>query len=251
MFGHLPAIHSNAAFLVNRARPIGIDSNGELANFMRDIQALRTLLQHHLDAASRSDAATLKLAGGWLIASTGQVEAIDANFWPINAKQWASCEERLSSSAKEFFVKISDVVRHIASDEFKGDILNEWARRCSRSLAPHVFDSLIEAGIQRLGLPFLDPVRVRSRHYEDWNLRLRLMHEAADLRFEAERLVDADLLSDWSDYCPLNGDDIINRLTVPPGPKVGQILLKARQMWREKPCSAEELLKRVRTELGL
>ena len=236
-------------FLVSRARPIGIDSNGELADFMRDIQALRTLLQHHLDAANRSDAAKLELAGRWLIASMGKDALIGANFWPIDGKQWISCEERLNRLAKEFFAKVSEVVRHIETDEFKRDTLDEWARRCSRSLAPHIFDKLIEAGIRRLGLPFLDPVRVRARHYQNWSARLRLMSEAADLTLEAERLVDAGLLSDWTDYCPLSGDDIIIHLGLPPGPKVGNLLLKARQIWQEKPCSAQELLNRLRSSL--
>ena len=221
---------------------------------MRDIQALRTLLQHHLDPNNRSDAATLEIARRWFSESTGQGEILGSNFWPTSDKDWSLCEEQLNRSGNEFLTKISNVVAHISSDEFKRDTLKEWVVRCSRVLPPYVFDKLIKAAIKGLGLPFLDPVRIRNHHYQNWNARLRLMGDAADLTREAELIVYATLLLEWDNYCPVSGHDVITRLGITPGPDVGKILLRARNMWREQPCSADELLIRLsgllRREIG-
>lgn len=232
-------------FMVTRARALGIDGDEDSNAFIRDVGALRTLFQHNLDPSNRHDAATLANASRWMFSAAGREQTIGEDFWPSKAGEWQCIEAFLNESAHSFLVQMLDVVDHIRKDESKDAIIEEWAQRCSRGLPPHVFDQLVEQGMGRLGLPFLDPVRVRSFHYDKWNATLRLLSEAADLQLEAQRLVDGSLLDEWKNYCPIDGDDVIRRLGVPPGPKVGEILARARSIWQQSPCSREELLLRV------
>ncbi len=200
-------------------------------------------------------AAKIALARRWLLSAAGKAETVDENFWPRDTVdenfwprdtvEWEKAETRLNEDGSYFIQRMLDVVDQIHADPFNQPILDEWSQRCSRMLPPHVFDRMITATIDRMGLPFLDPQRVRARQFQQWNDRLRLLDEAADIGEEAQRLVDNSLANDWIHYCPVDGDDVINRLHIPPGPRVRDVLLLGQQLWCESPCDREELLRRL------
>jgi hypothetical protein len=210
-------------FLIDRAQSLGIDPQFELASFRSAVHALRTLFQHGLDQSERKDAATLALASRWMAVACECEERPGDYFWPRGQADWETLALRFRVNAESFLLKCLEVVRHIESDESRESTIQEWATRCSLSLASHVFDRLIAEAVKQLGLPFLDKTRIRNAHIQKWNERLRLLDPTADLVCEARRLVDDTLLREWQNYCPLNGDDIIEHFQIAPGPKVREL----------------------------
>ncbi|HEX8279577.1 MAG TPA: hypothetical protein VF540_12820 [Segetibacter sp.] len=47
------------------------------------------------------------------------------------------------------------------------------------------------------------------------------------------------------DVLPLTGKDIIEKLKIAPGPKIGELLVKAQEIYNESPCHKEELLQKL------
>jgi len=145
----------------------------------------------------------------------------------------------------EFLQVTRTVVRIIAEDPGRSSVIREWVQRTTQGLPAPVFDRLIREGTQALGLPTLDAVRVRNVHLARWNERLRLLDPATDLTTVARNLVDTTLVAEWQVYCPLNGDDVIAHFAISPGPRVRELLERAQQLWRDAPCTREELIARL------
>jgi hypothetical protein len=135
------------------------------------------------------------------------------------------------------------------NDEFAEDAIQQWILRHNRSLPAHEFDSMAAYAAGNLGLRHLDITRLRKVHLEDWNRRLRLLSEGADFHREARRLVENTLLAEADNYLPVTGEDIIESLGVTPGPEVGRVLRKARELYRNASCSREELLRQLKSAL--
>jgi hypothetical protein len=232
-------------FLADRARAMGLDSTGELAAFRRDVHALRTFLQHNLDPANREDAEKRAIAQRWMLCACNREEIPSVEFWPQTSDEWHAIAEEWCSYSCHFLEKNALVLQAITTDASRDIIVTEWARRCSLGLQPHEFVPIIEAAALALDLPPVDPQRVMQKHYNRWNNLLRLLDESADAEAEARRIVDQTLAEDWQTYCPIDGDDIIATFSVPVGPRIGELLLRARQIWLQQHCSRDELLRNL------
>jgi hypothetical protein len=71
------------------------------------------------------------------------------------------------------------------------------------------------------------------------------LSEGADKNREARQLVEQTMLVEAENYLPITGGDIIQMIGIPPGPEVGKVLRKARELYRKAPCSREDLLKQL------
>ena len=69
-----------------------------------------------------------------------------------------------------------------------------------------------------------------------------------DFDREARRLVESSMLDDPVAGLPVDGADIIERLRVPPGPRMREILQAARRLYETKPCAKEALLAHLADE---
>jgi hypothetical protein len=236
-------------FLADRSVQMRLDADRKISSFRQDVHALRTMLQHNLNPESRRDAQTRTTAMRWMLQACNREEVLDAEFWPDTTEDWARvCDNWLASSAR-FLEATNATVGAIAADDSREAIVSEWARRCSRGLRPHEFNSLVSASATALALPPLAVEQVVQRHLGRWNDQLRLLDDGADMFAEARQIVDQTLNDDWQSYCPVDGDDIIKTFSVPAGRAVGKLLTEARVIWLKERCSKEEVL-RILSERG-
>jgi hypothetical protein len=79
--------------------------------------------------------------------------------------------------------------------------------------------------------------------------QLELLQGNYDFEVEAQRLIEHTLLYEMIPVLPITGHDIMKEFNVVPGPIVGQLLEKARNLYNTEPCSRDELLEKLRLEI--
>jgi hypothetical protein len=235
-------------FLSERAAALGIDPNNGLQTFREDVHALRTVLQHNLDLADANDFAKLGRCEKWMASVLERRPSPGDRFWPSQEHEWLRLAGAMREQARRFAELNIATVGRLMRDEYAEDAIDEWILRCNRVLPAHEFDRIAGVAAGDLGLEHLDTTRVRKVHLEEWNRRLRLLPDGADIRRESRRLVEQTLLAEADSYLPITGEDVIGFLGVRPGPDVGMVLRKAKDIYRKDPCSREDLLRRLSME---
>ena len=88
-------------------------------------------------------------------------------------------------------------------------------------------------------------MRFRNRFYDKWIQELATQTRNYDFEQEARKLIEQSLLTSTTPVLPITGGDIIDRFEIEPGPRVGDLLRMARQLYDAAPCSKDELLTRL------
>jgi hypothetical protein len=228
-------------FLAERAKALGIDASESLISFRDNINSFRTVLQHNIDLTNPDDAAKLYSCEKWMSSVLGRPLVPDNRFWPQNG-EWGRLASVLTEQAKQFIEMNLTTIATMANDEFIDDALNQWVLRFTRSMPAHRFDRIAEEVARDLGLTHLNVLKIRKVHLEKWNQRLRALPETADIAREARRVIEISFLAEAADYCPIDGQDVIQLLGIQPGPRVAGLLQRARELYRQNPCSRAELL---------
>ena len=203
------------------------------------VRCLRTELHHNLGFAD-SDQAARSAAEGWRRKACGTA-------MPLDDGQWRKCYDCLVDDAARFLGSIDDVVRRIEADGDQAQLhIDDWLRRLQRSWLAAAFDPLVDESKCRLGRDALSTVVFRQRHVDRWRKQLDLLEDGFDFDYEATRLIEKTLLDEDSVVLPITGRDIIESLGIKPGPRVGELLEKARMRFEIAPGPKEELLAYLR-----
>jgi len=234
----------NVNFLTERFSAYNLDSDEKLAKHLRIVQQLRTLLQHDLNPQESRNLVIQEACEQWLKDRCGTPI-------PGDDQQWKICLTSLLNEAIDFFSGLRTCIRSIEQDESRNQILNEWDFIRKRYHPPHEFDNLISKVAADMGRGNLDAVRLRKRFYTEWVKELDLLRGNYDFEVEARKLIEHALLQKMIPALPITGHDILNEFNVVPGPIVGQLLEKARNLYNIEPCSRDELLEKLRREIDI
>jgi hypothetical protein len=232
----------NVNFLTERFSAYNLDSDEKLAKHLRIVQQLRTFLQHDLNPQESRNLVIQEACEQWL---KDQCETPI----PGDDQQWKICLTSLLNNAIDFFSALRTCIRSVEQDDSRKQILNEWDFIRKRYHPSHEFDNLISKVATDMGRENLDVVRLRKRFYTEWVKELDLLRGNYDFEVEAQKLIEHALLQKMTPVLPITGHDIINEFNVMPGPKVGQLLEKARNLYNIEPCSRDELLEKLRLEI--
>lgn len=234
----------NVNFLTERFSAYNLDSSEKLAKHLRIVQQLRTLLQHDLNPQESRNLVIQEACEQWLKDRCGTPI-------PGDDQQWKICLTSLLNEAIDFFSGLRTCIRSIEQDDSQKQILSEWDFIRKRYHPPHEFDNLISKVAADMGRENLDAVRLRKQFYNQWVKQLELLQGNYDFEVEARRLIEHTLLYEMIPVLPITGHDIIKEFNVVPGPIVGQLLEKARNLYNNEPCSRDELLEKLRLEIGI
>ena len=203
------------------------------------VRQLRTFLNHNLDAIEDHDISVQDSCELWFKRQCGT---------PVPEKdhQWRICLIGLLKEAIIFFEGLRNCVRNIEKDESRDQITSDWSFRLKRYHPPNEFDYLISKTAMDMGREKLDIVRFRRRHFVEWTNELSLLQGDYNFQIEGRKLIERELLNKTRPWLPITGEDIINELSIIPGPDVGQILDIARDLYTAEPCSKEELLQKLK-----
>ncbi len=224
-------------FLVRKFEVYSIDSTRAGVGHQDIVQRLRTYLQHNLDPHKERGAVIQRACSEWFAQACGTVD-------PSAEEEWQRCLLKLLDDALKFIEALSSCVRQIERDESREMMLEQWRFALDRHFPPYKFDELVAKVASDLGRAD-DPQQVRLRYYDKWNKELSLKSGDWDPATEARKLIEHALLNEMTNVLPITGADIIQRFGIRPGPRVGEILKQARQLYSESPCARDELIAKL------
>ena len=233
----------NVNFLTERFPAYNLDPDKKLSKHPLIVQQLRTFLQHNLDPKEKHSLVIQEACEQWM---NDRCETPI----PVDEQHWKICLINLLSEAIDFLSTLRTCIRKIEQDESREEILREWDFLRKRFHPPHEFDNLISKVAADMGRENLEVIRLRKRFYQEWMKELELLKGNYEFEIEGRKLIEHVLLNKITSVLPITGYDIINEFNIVPGPKVGLILEKARNLYSIKPCSCEELLEKLRIELN-
>ena len=229
-------------FLQSLFDTFSLDNENVIRNHPAIVNALRTELQHNLQYEKQHDRKLMETCRKWFDSSCG-------TSLPGSKVQWGQSLEVLLDEALIFMEAIVECIRKIENDEFRINILTDWVLRINRHHAPHEFDAIISIVASDMGRPFIDPIKFREKFYSEWIQYLTKLDDGYDFQSEVRRLVEFSMLEKGAQVLPISGKDIIEEFGIKPGPKVGELLGRAKTLWIEEKCNREGLLKLVRNEI--
>ena len=229
----------NLDFLSERANGLKLDPNRHVKTHREIVHAFRTFLQHNINLEKTEDLAIQAKCYKWARMHTSLDE-------PETEEEWRLCLVALLGEAKRVFGILLEVVTEICNDEAREETFAIWRSRINRHHPAHEYDDIIQATAAEMGLLHVDAVALRKRYVQKWNRKLSVLKAGYDFEYEARRMIEHTLLNEESLPMPVTGKDIIIGFRIPPGPKVGALLQEAQKIFRAKPCTREELLRKLR-----
>lgn len=235
-------------FLSERARNLSLDTAGDIVRHVKDVNVLRTVLQHNLDTSNREDSICRKSFDYWIGYRLGDLTIKGASL-PHKESEWIQLTIALLDEAATSFERMVKATTAIFADEFSQDVVDLWVIRANRSLAAHVWDRIIVQEAANLGFEGVSPQAIRGKHISAWQNQLRQV-ASIDPKRDAERIVSLTLIENEDCFCPLGGGDIIRLLGVPKGPMVAELLREAKSMFKRGMRDTEQILLELRKVLG-
>ena len=208
------------------------------------VKDLRTSLQHNLDLSAERNIEIERRCGEWFRSACQYVQ-------PQSEDEWQVCTNKILVDGADLLEAVVSTVRRIEGSDFRDTILTQWKREMDRHHDTAEFDRVVQVVCSDLGHEALGAVAFRNRHLAVWRKRMDQLQDGFDFEFEARRLVEDALLSEWPRLLPITGTDIITELGIPAGKGVGQALEIARGLYREGIYDPTDLLDEVRRKIEL
>ena len=226
------------AFLLEKLPTYHLESAGEHEAHFSVVVKLRTLLQHNLDPTVSHDRSTEDDCRRWFSVHCGTAV-------PADEEHWRACLVALLKQGLQFIRALQACLRSIERDESREAIVRQWTSRLETYHAPHEFDDIVREVALDMGRDAIDPIRLRKRYYDRWMEQLSQLQLGYNFETEARRVIEATLLTEILPVLPITGRDVMDALGIGPGPRVGEVLARARGIYLQNPCSREELLARL------
>lgn len=223
--------------LPNRATEDGANPNAtrEL------VAALRTWCFHNLGFASTRDVALSQLVHRWFLQTCGEDP-------PGCDSKWKDCSETLCGDVTALVLRCRGAIDvSMATDDGGASVVSGLRRRIERAWPAYRFDEVIDDASRRLGI-VINVKSFRESRIGSWRRFVESIPVGDDPTSHIVRLIEGELLDHAATVLPIDGDDVMRELGLDPGPDVAEALNWARRSFRDSPCGAMELLKRLREE---
>ncbi|QDV11482.1 hypothetical protein CA51_13460 [Rosistilla oblonga] len=128
---------------------------------------LRTYLQHSLQYASKSDQATIDIAGQWFDKTVGRLTP--------QSHDYEVCVATLIGQLTDAFHDIRNFLRLLNEDEYKTAIIRQWKDRVEKAWPKHELDSIVGEALGELGRSDLDPIATSMKLLGKMQERLKVV----------------------------------------------------------------------------
>ena len=228
-------------FLLNRLEAYGLSNDGYHRGHYDAVGRLRTFLQHSLNLDSERNLNTQRTCEEWYSRTCGSSE-------PGSDEDWNLCLSCILTDSEAFLTAVIDCTRAIETDEASRMIIHQWSDRLLQYHPKHEFEDLVSIVIHDVGQTWLDPAKLTERYYDNWSRNLRYWADGYVFEEEARRLIEQTILNEAEMPPPISGRDIMREFGLSPGPAVGELLRKAKALYHDSPCDADQLMARLKCQ---
>lgn len=203
---------------------------------------MRTQFHHTLrPETSGEDRKKVELCQSWFQGVCGSAD-------PVKEADFLKALRTLLADAEAAVRLLRQCLENVERDPTRSEIVKEWDYRWQRHHPPELYDRLIDVAARDMGLVGVAAARLRKQHYQRWEEKLNAKDHDYAFEEEARPLIEDALLA--MEQPPIDGRRIMEELGVAPGPKVRELLLEARRVFRPgmKP---DELLAAIAVAAGL
>ena len=205
------------------------------------VHSLRTWSAHDIGFYSERNAAIMREVNTWFI-------ELCSRYPPNSCCAWRESFLGLCS-------EVGAIVEHcqgavalaVSTPDDKEDTIGDLRRRIDRSWTPEKFDTLVGDACTRFSLN-LDLPKFRNPRLSRWREFLETVPESDDPERRVIAIIERDILDHTNDILPINGEDVMGALNLDPGPKVGNALRRARELFRSGIRDPEQLLECLRND---
>lgn len=206
----------------------------------RVVHDLRTWISHNIGFSSERESAISKRVSVWFLSQCKATE-------PQEEDAWRLCFERLCSEVGMIVEHCRNALASVAGDMDEAGAIEELRHRLDKSWPPERFDEIVVDTCTRLGVSLNVP-GFRGQRLAKWRRFLAIVPDADDPRGAVTRLIERDVVDHTNDVLPIGGEDVIASLDLPPGPRVGDALRRARDVFRSGIRDPKQLLVRLQLE---
>ena len=202
------------------------------------VHDLRTWNAHNIGFSSERDAAISRRVRLWFLAQCKDTE-------PRDEGAWGSCFERLCAEVGMIVEHCRAALASIVGNVDEQGAIEELRHRLDRSWPADRFDEIVVDTCTRLGVS-LDVPGFRNPRLAKWREFLATVPDADDPRRAITRLIERDVVDHTNDVLPVDGEDVMASLGLPPGPRVGDALRHARELFRSGVRDPQRLLDQLK-----
>lgn len=202
------------------------------------IHTLRTWSFHNLGFDNKRDVATSRHAQLWFVKTCG-------SYPPTGTENWQKCFLALCTEVETIVTHCQGAMTNVLSAPDDGESATEdLRRRIDRAWPAYKFHKITSDAVFRLG-GIVDTQKFCAPRLSKWREFLESLPEESDLENYIKRVIEKDLLNYTEEMLPINGDDIMDKLEIPPGPEIGAALRQARELFRSGIRDPEHLLEHL------
>ena len=222
---------------------------GETGHTVERLQAgcgvvhdLRTWSAHNIGFSSERDAAKSRRVSLWFLAQCNATE-------PRDEDAWRSCFERLCAEVGMIVEHCRTALASIAGNADEQGAIEELSHRLDRSWPADRFDEIVVDTCTRLGVSLHVP-GFRDQRLAKWREFVAAVPDTDDPRRAITGLIERDVVDHTNDVLPVGGEDVMATLGLAPGPRVGDAILRARELFRSGIRDRQRLLDQLRIDEG-
>ena len=205
------------------------------------VHDLRTWSFHNLGFLSDRDRAISRRVRRWFIQTCGTSP-------PHNRKGWRLCFLALCEDVHAIVDHCQGAMSTVLSADDDGEAATkDLRRRIDRAWPASEFHRLIADASVRLGI-VIDPQRFSEGRLGSWRKYLECIPNSDDLVRQVLRIMERDLLAHVEDVLPIDGRDVMEALNLAPGPEVGSMLRRARDVFRSGVRDRQAILNELASD---
>lgn len=207
----------------------------DILEIKKTIHAFRTVQQHNI-TGSIDDQNKLNHCHAWFTSKIGELK-------PSTPIDWKKCVDILLSTFKELLETLLKYLKQLKNSEFFNIVINDWEIVNLRDFPKYRYDKIVELALNNLGLKsYLTVDSVTPRFLQSWRKSLDDLPDNFNFDEDIYPFIEKSIVS--NDLIPIDGRDLINA-GIPKGNQISEKLEKAKQIFKQTPCSKEDLLKKV------
>lgn len=234
LFIELPG--PNLKFVDKKIKDFGFPIIDKAKQICRLVQDLRTVRGHYTSMDKPKDREKINACEDWYEQTT-DVKILEKE------EDYRKCTTAILEGTIEYLEMVLLCLKEFSNVEFPDIIREDWTRDLTRSFSKFQWEVELQYVLEMYGMNHYDAHIIVSKELGNWNAQLKILKDGFVFATEAKRIIERYIAQE--EIWPATGEDL-HKLGVEFGPKMGEMIKKAKKLYYDDPCDKTELLRRFK-----